>query len=137
MNITKEVFDLIFPQGTSDWFELKTCKSDQDNVYITLEEKDEPPLTEAMKNVKIIARKFHNITITDFPLRGKRTLLTFRRRYWKLEGQAEYLKRDMKLSFPGTQLESGFAHFLKEDGGRSSGLALFYRRVSAPPDQRI
>ncbi|MCZ6800365.1 MAG: hypothetical protein O7F12_07760 [Nitrospirae bacterium] len=48
-------------------------------------EKDLPPLS--TPHQKIVAKKFHDITITDFPLRGKRTLLTFRRRYWKLEGQ--------------------------------------------------
>ena len=44
----------------------------------------------------------------------------------------ELLKRDIKLSFPGTQLEKEFANFLKEDGGRGTCLAGFYRKVSAP-----
>lgn len=137
MNITTQIFELIFPQGVSEWFELKEGRSDEENVYITLEEKDDPPLRDAMRDKKILARKFHDITITDFPLRGKRTLLTFRRRYWKIEGEATYLKRDIQLIFPGTQLETEFANFLKEDGGKSTGLAGFYRRVSAPPNQRI
>jgi len=63
--------------------------------------------------------------------------LTFRRRYWKIERQKEYLKRDIQLSFLGTQLEKEFADFLKEDGGRGTILANFYRKVSANPDQRI
>jgi len=137
MKINKEVFELIFPEGTFEWFEITDSDSDEENVYITLTEKDIPPLTDENKNQKIIAKKLHNITITDFPLRGKRTLLTFRRRYWKLEGQEKYLKRNIKLAFPGTQLESGFASFLKEDGGRGTILASHYRKVSAPPDQRI
>ena len=99
-----------------------------------MEEKDNPPIKE---NQKIIARKFHDITITDFPLRGRRTLLTFRRRYWKIEGQKEYLKRDIPLAFPGTQLEKEFADFLKEDGGRGTILAGFYRKVSKDPRERI
>ncbi|MDO8592456.1 MAG: hypothetical protein Q7R92_01615, partial [bacterium] len=45
-------------------------------------------------------------------------------------GQKELLKRDIQLNFPGTQLEKEFADFLKEDGGRESGLADFYRQVS-------
>ena len=69
-----------------------------------------------MEGKKILARKFHEITITDFPIRGRRTLLTFRRRYWKIEGEEKYLKRDIKLVFPGTQLELEFANFLKENG---------------------
>jgi hypothetical protein len=137
MHITKEIFDCIFPQGVSEWFELKEGRSDTQNVYVTLEEKDIPPLTDALKDKKILARKFHDITITDFPLRGRRTLLTFRRRYWQIEGEEKYLKRDMRLTFPGTQLETEFANFLKEDGGAASGLSRFYRSVAKPPGQRI
>ena len=113
MQITKEVFDLIFPKGTAEWFDIKEGSSDEDNARITLEEKDIPPLTDANKEKKIVAKKFHDITITDFPLRGKRTVLTFRRRYWKIEGEKEYLKRDIQLAFTGTQLAKEFAAFLK------------------------
>ncbi len=117
MEIKKEVLELVFPKGTFDWFEITDAKSDTQNTYFTLTEKDTPPLTEENKGRKIIARKLHDITITDFPLRGKRTLLTFRRRYWQLEGQKEYLKRDIKLAFAGTQLEQEFAVFLKGNCG--------------------
>jgi len=134
MKIDHNIFELIFPKGVFEWFELKEGTSDENNARIVFEEKDIPPI---MENQKIIARKFHDITITDFPLRGKRTLLTFRRRYWKIEGQKEYLKRDMKLNFPGTQLEHEFAAFLKEDGGRGTILASFYRKVAKNPGERI
>lgn len=134
MKIQQKILELILPKGVLDWFVLTDGTIDGEDIQITLEEKDDPPITE---NQKIIARKFHNITITDFPIRGRRTLLTFRRRYWKIEGQEKYLKRDIALSFPGTQLEKEFADFLKEDGGRGTILAGFYRKVSKTPDQRI
>ncbi len=118
MEIKKEILELIFPKGIFEWFEITDGRSDEKNTCITLAEKDIPPLTEENKDQKIIAKKWHDITVTDFPLRGKRTLLTFRRRYWKLEGQKEYLKRDIKLMFPGTQLEQEFAAFLKGDRGQ-------------------
>ncbi|MBI3719221.1 MAG: hypothetical protein HY252_11600 [Sphingobacteriales bacterium] len=137
MQIIKEVLEVVFPKGLFEWFDLIKAQSDENNVFITLEEKDIPPLTEAIKDKKILARKFHEFTITDFPLRGKRTLITFKRRYWKVEGETNYLKRDILLAFPGTQLEREFAVFLKKDGGRSSGLAHFYRQVSLPPTERI
>lgn len=136
MEIKKEIFELIFPQGVFDWFEITNGEINGEDVSITLVEKDLPPIAEGSQS-KIIARKFHDITVTDFPLRGKRTLLTFRRRYWKVEGRDEYLKRDIQLAFPGTKLEHEFAVFLKEDGGRQSGLAHFYRKVSSPPGERI
>ncbi|MFH1362196.1 MAG: hypothetical protein ABIH69_06045, partial [bacterium] len=120
-----EILELIFPKGTFEWFEITDGKRDEDDkpTHITLTEKDIPPLTEENKNKKILARKFYNITITDFPLRGRQTLLTFRGRYWKLEGQDEYLKRDIKLAFAGTQLEQEFALFLKGYRGGRSNLA--------------
>lgn len=122
MQLTKELFELIFPQDVFEWFDLKAGKSDETTTRITFIEKDIPPLTPANQHKKIIARKFHDITINDFPLRGKKVLLTFRRRYWKIKGQKEYLKRDIQLAFPGTQLEKKFAVFLKEYGGRGTGL---------------
>jgi hypothetical protein len=120
MRLTKEVFELIFPQDIFEWFELTSGKSDETIARITFVEKDIPPLTPENQDKKIIARKFHDITVSDFPLRGKRVLLTFRRRYWKIEGQKEYLKRDIQLTFPGTQLEKKFAIFLKAHGGRAA-----------------
>ena len=134
MEIQQKILELILPKGVLNWFVLTDGAINDEDIQITLEEKDDPPITE---NQKVIARKFHDITITDFPIRGRRTLLTFRRRYWKIEGQEKYLKRDISLSFPGTQLEKEFADFLKEDGGRGTILAGFYRKVSKAPNQRI
>lgn len=116
MQIDKDFFELIFPKGMFEWFEVTSGRSDDQQVYITLTEKDIPPLREENGHKKIVARKFHDITITDFPIRGKRTLLTVRRRYWKLEGQQEYLTRDVTLCFPGAQLAQEFASFLKAGG---------------------
>jgi hypothetical protein len=122
MQISKAVFELIFPKDIFEWFELTDGESDETTTRITFVEKDIPPLTPDHQNKKIIARKFHDITVSDFPLRGKRVLLTFRRRYWKIEGQKEYLKRDIQLTFPGTQLEKKFAIFLKEYGRRRTDI---------------
>jgi len=125
------------PEGIFEWFEIAGGDRDENDLRIILEEKNIPPMTEKLNNKKITSKGFKEITITDFPIRGRRTLLTFRRRYWQIDGQHELLKRDIKLSFPGTQLETEFANFLKEDGGRGTILANFYRKVSADPGERI
>jgi hypothetical protein len=136
MEIQQKILEIFFPKGIFEWFDLVNGTIEGEDIKITLKEKDIPPIDEK-SNQKIIARKFHDITITDFPVRGRRTLLTLRRRYWKVEGKQEYLKRDIQLSFLGTQLEKEFANFLKEDGGRGTILANFYRKISAHPDQRV
>lgn len=133
----KSVFGFFLPDGVFEWFDIAEGSKDENSVRIVLKEKNIPPLIEKDKSKKVVSKGFKEITITDFPIRGRRTLLTFKRRRWKVEGQKELLKRDIKLSFPGTQLEKEFADFLKEDGGRGTLLAGFYRQVSTPPSKRI
>ncbi|MBL7057932.1 hypothetical protein ISS03_01210 [Patescibacteria group bacterium] len=131
---SKNILELILPDGTLDWFDIVEGSRDENQIHTILEEKNIPPtLDDKSKNLKVNPKGFTDITITDF----RRTLITFRRRYWQVEGQKEYLKRDIKLAFPGTQLEKEFASFLKEDGGRGTLLAGFYRKVSENPGQRI
>lgn len=137
MSFERSILKLILPKGILEWFDIAGGDMNENVLRIILEEKNIPPIAEELKDKKIISKGFKEITITDFPIRGRRTLLTFRRRYWQIEGQKELLKRDINLNFPGTQLEKEFADFLKEDGGRESGLANFYRQVSAPPGERI
>ena len=110
----KLVFELFLPKGTLDWFDVIQGSEDKDNIYITLQEKNLPPIPERYQGEKISPKGFTDITITDFPIRGRRVLLTFKRRYWQMEGQKEYSKRDIKLTADGTQLEKEFALFLKD-----------------------
>lgn len=136
MTNEKSVLELIFPKDTFKWFDLAELKQDDEDIHITFEEKNIPP-PDIPQDKKISSKGFKDITITDFPLRGKRSLLTFRRRCWKIEGEPGIITNDIKLAFPGTKLEQEFAVFLKEDGGFKSGLAGFYRQVSLPPGERI
>ena len=107
------VLNLILPPGVFDWFDIIKGVGDHDQIHIILEEKNIPPLTPSSEGRNILSKGFKEITVTDFPIRGRNTLLTFRRRYWQVEGQKELLKRDIKLCLPGTQLEAEFAGFLK------------------------
>jgi hypothetical protein len=113
MTTEQAILQLIFPENIFEWFDVVSGKKDDKTVSIVFEEKNIPPISDATK--KILSKGFTNITITDFPIRGRKSLLTFRRRYWKIEGQKDLLKRDIKLSFLGTQLEKEFADFLKAD----------------------
>ena len=114
MKTTEQVIlQLIFPEGIFEYFDVVSGKKDNKIVSIVFEEKNIPPLSNP--DTKIISKGFTDITITDFPIRGRKSLLTFRRRYWHIEGQKELVKRDIRLRFPGTQLEKEFADFLKAD----------------------
>lgn len=113
MTTEQSILQLIFPADIFEWFDVVKGVKDDKLVAIVFEEKNIPPLTEVGQ--KVTSKGFTDITISDFPIRGRKTLLTFRRRYWHIEGQKELLKRDIKIRFPGTLLEEEFANFLKAD----------------------
>ena len=54
------------------------------------------------------------ITIQDFPLRGKFVYLHIKRRRWTNKTTGEIIKRDWALVAKGTRMTQEFAAFLKE-----------------------
>ena len=114
ININTEVLSFILPSGILEWFNIVNASKNDIEIKIILEEKNIPPIPGNYNNEKIISKGFKDITISDYPIRGRKTLLTFRRRYWKIEGQEKLLKRDIKLTAEGTLLEKEFALFLKK-----------------------
>lgn len=113
ISIETSVLALFLPAGTLEWFDIVDGVSIDEGVRIVLEEKNIPPLLPEHEGKRVSSKGFYDITITDFPIRGKRASLVFRRRRWKVEGVPELLKRDIQLCAPGTQLETEFASFLK------------------------
>jgi len=128
MTIEKKFLELVLPEGIFDWFDIIECTKGERDLRVILEEKNIPPVTEELKDKRIISKGFKEVTITDFPIRDRRTLLVFRRRYWQVEDQKELLKRDIKLNFPGTQLATEFADFLKEASRNKPDVATEYCR---------
>ena len=116
MDIEKAILQLIFPAEIFEWFDVVSGKKDEKIVSIVFEEKNNTP--EYDKSKKIHSKGFKDITITDFPIRGRKTLLTFRRRIWQVEREKKLLKRAIQFAFPGTMLEEEFALFLKEESRR-------------------
>ena len=117
MNIEKfntKVLEFILPENTLQWFDIINATKTNEQINIILEEKNDPPLPDNYNNETVLSKGFKEITISDYPLRGRKTLLTFRRRRWKIEGQNKLLKRNIKLTAEGTLLEKEFADFLKK-----------------------
>jgi hypothetical protein len=116
LNITipVEILEVFLPYKTLKWFDVISANKTNDSVHIVLEEKNEPPKPKWYRGERIVSKGFKDITITDFPIRGKKGLLTFRRRSWEIEGHPGRIKRAIKLTAEGTTLEQEFASFLKE-----------------------
>lgn len=114
IEVPESVLELFLPEGTLKWFDIVSGKRENNEIKIILEEKNKPPIPSTYKGEKIKSKGFRDITINDFPIRGKKGTYVFRRRTWEIEGKKERLKRDIKLTAEGTSLEKDFAAFLKE-----------------------
>ena len=108
------VIELFLPENTLEWFDVVDGNKIDNEIRIILEEKNIPPLPSWYQNEKIESKGFRKIAAADFPIRGKKVLLIFHRRSWKIEGQQTRLKREIKLVAEGTTLAKEFADFLKE-----------------------
>jgi hypothetical protein len=114
MNITEELLEAFLPDNTLKWFDAVKFNVTEYQINIVFEEKNITPLPSWYNGEQIISKGFKDITISDFPIRGKKCLLTFRRRTWQINGHAQRIKREIKLVAEGTTLEHKFADFLKE-----------------------
>jgi hypothetical protein len=110
----EDAFSLFLPEGVLTWFDVVSSMKTGETLQIVFEEKNSPPISEETRGRHIESKGFKDITVDDFPVRGRKTTLTFRRRVWKVEGQEKLLKRDIQLVWEGTQLEKEFALFLKD-----------------------
>lgn len=113
MELLQQLVGWMLPSGTIEWFDITDTQGTQTELSVVLTEKNNPPLTPELQNRRVESKGFKDIIITDFPVRGRRLTLTFRRRYWQVEGMSPYLKRDISLCAPGTSLSVEFADFLK------------------------
>jgi hypothetical protein len=108
-----ELLKLFLPELLVEHFELIKTRQEGENLHLYFEEKNTPPSEHSSRI--LISKGFHNeITIQDFPLRGKRVFLHIKRRRWTDKGTNEIVQRDWNLVAKGSRLTEEFAAFLKE-----------------------
>ena len=112
----RQMLAFFLPEGTLEYFELVRGTKTVHTIHLVLEEKNSPPLTDEPQGKRVWSKGFQDITLIDFPARGRPVSLTFRRRRWQVEGEPSLLKRAMALTAPGTQLATEFAAFLQARG---------------------
>lgn len=117
VSVEANVLSLFLPEGSLEWFDVVEGRLTDEGITLTLQEKNIPPLREEHEGKQVISKGFYDITLSDFPIRGRRACLVFRRRRWKVEGESELLKRDILLAASGTSLATEFADFLKDKRG--------------------
>jgi hypothetical protein len=100
------------PEGILDYFDIVSHKIENNKVHFFLEEKNVLP--DEFKSERAKSKGFTpEITVEDFPLRGKSVLLHIKRRRRTLIKSGAIIKRDWAIIAKGTRITSEFASFLK------------------------
>lgn len=108
-----EFLKLILPELIVEHFDLVNTKTEQEKMHLYFEEKNMPP--KEYNNKQLISKGFLNdITIQDFPLRGKSVYLHIKRRRWTDKQSLKIIQRDWNITAQGTRMTQEFAAFLKE-----------------------
>jgi len=116
----KNFLDLILPQGILEYFLLTDFTSSTSEISLYLEEKNMIP--EEYQGDKLTSKGFFDeITVQDFPLRGKAVYLHIRRRRWLNQTTGAVVFRDWNMVAQGTRMTTEFASFLKAISGYQAG----------------
>lgn len=116
----KNFLDLILPQGILDYFLLIDFTSTSSEINLYLEEKNVIP--EEYRSDKLLSKGFFDeITVQDFPLRGKAVHLHIKRRRWLNQTTGTVVFRDWNMVAQGTRMTTEFASFLKAISGYQAG----------------
>jgi hypothetical protein len=108
-----ELLKLVLPEFLVEHFEFNSVKNTEENLHLYFEEKAKPP--KEFATIELVSKGFlDEITIQDFPLRGKYVYLHIKRRRWTNKASQEIIKRDWQLVAKGTRMTKEFAAFLKE-----------------------
>lgn len=103
---------LLLPEGLLSYFNLSHYTISGQEVCLYLDENNEVP--DEYRNDKLQSKGFFDeITVQDFPLRGKAVFLHIRRRRWLNQTTGEIVFRDWNMVAKGTRMTKEFASFLK------------------------
>ncbi len=112
LDLSLDVLKFILPELLVTHFDLTDHQLHGKDLHLYFEEKASVP-KEFSKDL-IISHGFHKeITIEDFPLRGKTVLLHIKRRRWFNKTTQKVAQRDWNLVAQGTRMTVEFAVFLK------------------------
>ena len=112
MELPIDVLKFLLPELLLTHFDLTTHKLEGQDLHLYFEEK--PDLPKEFSYELIICHGFHKeISIQDFPLRGKTVFLHIKRRRWLNKITKNVVQRDWNLVAQGTRMTVEFAAFLK------------------------
>jgi len=111
--LEQELLSLLLPAGLTEYFELTHVEKKADGYHLHLSQRNIRPM--AVKDHRLESKGFYDeVTIRDFPLRGKACFLHLRRRKWWDHDTGKPVYSSWDSVAEGTRLTAEFAAFLKE-----------------------
>jgi hypothetical protein len=108
-----ELLKLFLPEMLVDHFDLIASRQEGETLHVYFEEHNKPPIEHQSR--VLVSKGFHDeITVQDFPLRGKSVFLHIKRRRWRDKQTNCIVQRDWNLVAKGSRMTEEFAAFLKE-----------------------
>jgi hypothetical protein len=108
-----DLLKLILPVFLVEHFDLTSSEQKDEHLHLYFEEKINIP--SEFSDRQLISKGFYNeITVQDFPLRGRFVFLHVKRRRWTDIVSGEIVQRAWKEVAEGTRMTNEFAAFLKE-----------------------
>ena len=104
--------EMILPEGLLNYFEVTQIIKEAENFKIYLSEKNIPP-KEYVSDKLTSKGFFDEITVQDFPIRGKASYLHIKRRKWINETTGDIVFRDWNMVAKGKRMTHEVASFLK------------------------
>lgn len=100
----KELMAAFLPQGILEYFELTDFNKQDTGLYIHLDERNILPQEFKGQEQLYHSKGFYpQITLQDFPIRGKKVFLLIKRRRWEHRQSGEVISRDWYLVQKGTR----------------------------------
>lgn len=107
------IANLLLPEVLIKYFNMTNHEIKGAEMHFYFTELNEIP--ERFKEVKLHSKGFFpEVTVQDFPIRGKNVFLHITRRRWLNQDTGKVVTRDWQLTAKGTRITSDFAAFLKE-----------------------
>ncbi len=106
------LLSLILPEGLCQYFELDRAELIGGSHYLYLTEKNIHPAEYAGQSL-LSKGFFDEVSIRDFPLRGKPCFLKVKRRKWLNSDTGKIVFRDWDLVAEGTKMTQEFAFFFE------------------------
>ena len=113
MTNTAELLKLLLPEFLIEHFEVIKYEEIDGILHLSFEEKNTTP--KEFSSLTLQSKGFFaEITVDDFPLRGRTVKLHIKRRRWTDMKSGNIIQRDWNLIAKGTRMTTEFAEFLKK-----------------------